>query len=138
LPERRFPSPRTVEETDADPLPARQLRSPNFCLFDLVKLLPSGVFGGCVMSDKVLELPARVRCDRAARELRESVIGVLKEVRRHGGDAAFHRAARLGGEARRHSARVRRRRSDDRPAGLRSLGGNLNSWHTTWSDLDRA
>jgi hypothetical protein len=21
---------------------------------------------------------------------------------------------------------------------LRSLGGNLNSWHTTWSDLDRA
>ena len=46
--------------------------------------------------------------------------------------------AELGGEARRHSARVHRRRSDDRPAGLRSLGGNLNSWHTTWSDLDRA
>jgi hypothetical protein len=46
--------------------------------------------------------------------------------------------AELGGEARRHRARVHRRRSDDRPAGLRSLGGNLNSWHTTWSDLDRA
>jgi hypothetical protein len=46
--------------------------------------------------------------------------------------------AELGGEARRHSARVHRRRSDDRPAGLRSLGANLNSWHTTWSDLDRA
>jgi hypothetical protein len=40
------------------------------------------------------ELPARVRCDRAARELREGVIGVLKEIHRHGGDAAFHRAAR--------------------------------------------
>ena len=47
-----------------------------------------------MMSAKVLELPARVRCDRAARELRESVIGVLKEIRRHCGDAAFHRAAR--------------------------------------------
>jgi hypothetical protein len=46
------------------------------------------------MSAKVLKLPARVRCDRAARELREGVIGVLKEIRRHGGDAAFHRAAR--------------------------------------------
>ena len=46
------------------------------------------------MSAKVLELQARVRCDRAARELREGVIGVLKEIRRHGGDAAFHRAAR--------------------------------------------
>jgi hypothetical protein len=50
--------------------------------------------GGCVVSAKVLELPARVRCDRAARELREGVIGVLKEIHRHGGDAAFHRAAR--------------------------------------------
>jgi hypothetical protein len=46
------------------------------------------------VSAKVFELPARVRCDRAARELREGVIGVLKEVHRHGGDAAFHRAAR--------------------------------------------
>ena len=46
------------------------------------------------MSAKVLELPARVRCDRAARELREGVIGVLKEIHQHGGDAAFHRAAR--------------------------------------------
>jgi hypothetical protein len=46
------------------------------------------------MSATVLELPARARCDRAARELRESVMGVLKEIRRHGGDAAFHRAAR--------------------------------------------
>ena len=41
-----------------------------------------------VVSAKVLELPARVRCDRAARELREGVIGVLKEIRL-GGDAAF-------------------------------------------------
>lgn len=49
---------------------------------------------GGVMSAKVLELPARVRCDRAARELREGAIGVLKEIYRHGGDAAFHRAAR--------------------------------------------
>ena len=49
---------------------------------------------GRVVSAKVLELPARVRCDRAARELREGVIGVLKEIHRHGGDAAFHRAAR--------------------------------------------
>jgi hypothetical protein len=49
---------------------------------------------GGVMSAKVLELPARVRCDRAARELREGAIGVLKEIHRHGGDAAFHRAAR--------------------------------------------
>ena len=47
-----------------------------------------------MVSAKVLELPARVRCDRAARELREGVIGVLKEIHRHGGDAAFHRAAR--------------------------------------------
>jgi len=46
---------------------------------------------GSVMSAKVLELPERVRCDRAARELREGVIGVLKEIHRHGGDAAFHR-----------------------------------------------
>ena len=51
-------------------------------------------WGGCVVSAKVLELPARVRCDRAARELREGVIGVLKEIHQHGGDAAFHRAAR--------------------------------------------
>jgi hypothetical protein len=29
------------------------------------------------MSAKVIELPERVRCDRAARELREGVIGVL-------------------------------------------------------------
>jgi hypothetical protein len=49
---------------------------------------------GCVVSAKVLELPARVRCDRAARELREGVTAVLKEIHRHGGDAAFHRAAR--------------------------------------------
>jgi len=49
---------------------------------------------GGVMSAKVLELPARVRCDRAARELREGAIGVLKEIHRHGGDAAFHRGAR--------------------------------------------
>ena len=34
--------------------------------------------GGCVVSAQVLELPARVRCDRAARELREGVTGVLK------------------------------------------------------------
>jgi hypothetical protein len=47
-----------------------------------------------VVSAKVFELPARVRCDRAARELREGVIGVLTEIHRHGGDAAFHRAAR--------------------------------------------
>jgi hypothetical protein len=47
-----------------------------------------------VVSAKVLELPARVRCDRGARELREGVVGVLKEIHRHGGDAAFHRAAR--------------------------------------------
>ena len=53
-----------------------------------------GVIGGCVVSAQVLELPARVRCDRAARELREGVTGVLKEIHRHGGDAAFHRAAR--------------------------------------------
>ncbi len=46
------------------------------------------------MSAKVLELPARVRCDRAAHDLREGVIGVLKEIHRHGGEAAFHRAAR--------------------------------------------
>ena len=46
------------------------------------------------MSAKVLELPERVRCDRAARELREGVIGVLNEIHRQGGDAAFHRAAR--------------------------------------------
>jgi hypothetical protein len=46
------------------------------------------------MSAKVLELPERVRCDRAARELREGVIGVLSEIHRQGGDAAFHRAAR--------------------------------------------
>jgi hypothetical protein len=52
-----------------------------------------GVIGG-VVSAQVLELPARVRCDRAARELREAVTGVLKEIHRHGGDAAFHRAAR--------------------------------------------
>ena len=37
-----------------------------------------GVIVGCVVSAKVLELPARVRRDRAARELREGVIGVLK------------------------------------------------------------
>ena len=37
-----------------------------------------GVIGGCVVSAKVFELPARVRCDRAARELREGVIGVLR------------------------------------------------------------
>ena len=48
--------------------------------------------GGCVVSAQVLELPARVRCDRAARELREGVTGVLKEIHRHGGDG--HRAAR--------------------------------------------
>ena len=53
-----------------------------------------GVIEGCVVSAKVLELPARVRCDRGARELREGVVGVLKEIHRHGGDAAFHRAAR--------------------------------------------
>ena len=46
------------------------------------------------MSAKVLELPKRVRCDRAARELREGVIGVLKEIHRCGGDAALHSAAR--------------------------------------------
>ena len=46
------------------------------------------------MSAKIIELPARVRCDRAARELREGVIGVLNEIRRHGGEAAFHRAAK--------------------------------------------
>jgi hypothetical protein len=46
------------------------------------------------MSAKVLELSTRVRCDWAARELREGVIGVLTEIHRHGGDDAFHRAAR--------------------------------------------
>ena len=46
------------------------------------------------MSAKVLELPARIRCDRAARELREGVIEVLKQIHRHGGNAAFHTAAR--------------------------------------------
>ena len=30
----------------------------------------------------MLESPARVRCDRVARELREGLIGVLKEIRR--------------------------------------------------------
>jgi hypothetical protein len=45
------------------------------------------------MSAEVVELPNRVRCDRAARELREGVIAVLKEIYRHGGDAA-HCAAR--------------------------------------------
>ena len=94
MPERRFPSPWTVEETDAEPLPGAPVALPQLLPFRPVKLLPSGVIGGCVMSAKVLELPARVRCDRAARELRESVIGVLKEIRRHCGDTAFHRAAR--------------------------------------------
>ena len=47
-----------------------------------------------MVSAKVFELPARVRCDRAARELREGVISVLKATYRHCGDAAFHRAAR--------------------------------------------
>jgi hypothetical protein len=70
------------------------LHSPNFCLFGLSSFYPVVSLGGCVMSATVLELPARARCDRAARELRESVMGVLKEIRRHGGDAAFHRAAR--------------------------------------------
>jgi hypothetical protein len=46
------------------------------------------------MSAKVLELPARIRCDHVARELREDVTGVLNEIHRQGGDAAFHRAAR--------------------------------------------
>ena len=46
------------------------------------------------MSAQIIELPARVRCDRAARELREGAMGVLNEIRRHGGDAAFHQAAR--------------------------------------------
>jgi hypothetical protein len=46
------------------------------------------------MSAKVVELPARVRCERAASELRQGVIGVLTEIHRHGGEAAFHRAAR--------------------------------------------
>ena len=55
---------------------------------------PAWCHWGDVVSAKVFELPARVRCDRAARELREGVIGVLKEIHRHGGDAAFHRAAR--------------------------------------------
>ena len=55
---------------------------------------PAWCHWGVVVSAKVFELPARVRCDRAARELREGVIGVLKEIHRHGGDAAFHRAAR--------------------------------------------
>ena len=55
---------------------------------------PVWCHGGCVVSAKVFELPARIRCDRAARELREGVTGVLKEIHRHGGDAAFHRAAR--------------------------------------------
>ena len=41
------------------------------------------------MSAKVFELPARVRCDRAARELREGVISVLKEVHRHGATPPF-------------------------------------------------
>jgi hypothetical protein len=45
------------------------------------------------MSAEVLELPERVRCDRAARELREGVIDVLNEIHRQGGDAAFHSAA---------------------------------------------
>ena len=36
------------------------------------------------MPAKVLELPER--CDRAARELREGVIGVLNEIHRQGGD----------------------------------------------------
>ncbi len=70
------------------------MHSPNFCLFGLSSFYPVVSLGGCVMSATVLELPARARCDRAARELRESVMGVLKEIRRHGGDAAFHRAAR--------------------------------------------
>jgi hypothetical protein len=70
------------------------LHSPNFCLFGLSSFYPVVSLGGCVMSATVLELPARARCDRAARELRESVMGVLKEIRRNGGDAAFHRAAR--------------------------------------------
>jgi hypothetical protein len=46
------------------------------------------------MSAKVVELSARLRCDRAACELREGVIGVLTEIHRHGGDDAFHRTAR--------------------------------------------
>ena len=70
------------------------MHSPNFCLFGLSSFYPVVSLGGCVMSATVLELPARARCDRATRELRESVMGVLKEIRRHGGDAAFHRAAR--------------------------------------------
>jgi hypothetical protein len=47
-----------------------------------------------VMSAKVLELSARIRCDRSARELREGVLGVLNEIHQHGGNDAFHRAAR--------------------------------------------
>jgi hypothetical protein len=50
--------------------------------------------GGPVMSAEVLRLPASIRCDHVAREMREGVIGVLNEIHRHGGDAAFHRAAR--------------------------------------------
>ena len=47
------------------------------------------------MSAKVIELPSHISCDRAARELREGVIGVLKEIHRHGGEAEFHRGARV-------------------------------------------
>jgi hypothetical protein len=47
-----------------------------------------------MMSAKVLEMPERIRCDRAARELREGVIQVLTEIHRHGGDDAFHKTAR--------------------------------------------
>jgi hypothetical protein len=47
-----------------------------------------------LMSAKVFELPARIRCDRAARELREGALSVLNGIHHDGGDAALHRAAR--------------------------------------------
>jgi hypothetical protein len=51
-------------------------------------------FKNSLMSAKLLELPVSIRCHQVARELRESVIGVLKEIHRDGGDVALHRAAR--------------------------------------------
>jgi hypothetical protein len=65
---------------------------PNFRFIGLLRLLSGAAHR--VISAKVLEFAARIRRDCKAHELREGVIGVRYEIRRHSGDAAFHPAAR--------------------------------------------
>ena len=84
MPERRFPTPWTVEETDAEPLPGAPVALPQLLPFRPVKLLPGGVIGGLCdvcQSARTAGAPAvtaqRVNCVRTQVEGRQRMLDVI-------------------------------------------------------------